>query len=501
MTESAGLPAGILVAFYGDDFTGSSAVMEVMTFAGLPAVMFVDTPTPEQLERFRSYRANGIAGVARAMPPSWMDAHVPDAFRALAELKAPVTHYKICSTLDSSPAVGSIGRAIDIGEPIFAETPGAANWQPLIAAAPAIGRYQAFSNLFAASGDGVCRLDRHPVMQRHPVTPMDEADVRRHVGKQTSRAIGLIDFAAMKSGAGLERFDAELGRGRSLLALDIVDDETLQWVGELMWGQRNRSLFAIGSQGVEYALVAHWRAEGWLPVALGQHLASEQSLIVAVSGSVSPVTASQIDWAQANGFDLISFTAEASLDSKLWQAEIDATVERARLVLSSGRCPLVATARGPNDEAVARFRAKLAASRCDPAEVNARIGGALGEILRRLIGEGGVTRAAVSGGDTSGFAMRALGAYALEAIAPIAPGAPLCRVFSTDPKVDGIEIALKGGQMGKANFLGRFARDARQLVEKRRDENRTAGRGRKDGRTPVDQPQGHSVRRRSCRGV
>jgi 3-oxoisoapionate kinase len=173
MTESAGLPAGVLVAFYGDDFTGSSAVMEVMTFAGLPAVMFVETPTSEQLERFRSYRAIGIAGVARAMPPSWMDAHLPGAFRALAALKAPVTHYKICSTLDSSPAVGSIGRAIDIGASIFGETPGLANWQPLVVAAPAIGRYQAFGNLFAASGDGVYRLDRHPVMQRHPVTPMD----------------------------------------------------------------------------------------------------------------------------------------------------------------------------------------------------------------------------------------------------------------------------------------------------------------------------------------
>jgi 3-oxoisoapionate kinase len=127
MTESAGLPAGILVAFYGDDFTGSSAVMEVMTFAGLPAVMFVDTPTPEQFERFRSYRAIGIAGVARAQPPTWMDAHLPSAFRALAALNAPVTHYKICSTLDSSPTVGSIGRAIDIGAPIFGETPGVRN--------------------------------------------------------------------------------------------------------------------------------------------------------------------------------------------------------------------------------------------------------------------------------------------------------------------------------------------------------------------------------------
>jgi 3-oxoisoapionate kinase len=300
-----------------------------MTFAGLPAVMFVDTPTPEQFERFRSYRAIGIAGVARAMPPSWMDAHLPDAFRALAELKAPVTHYKICSTLDSSPTVGSIGRAIDIGASIFGETRGAAKWQPFVVAAPAIGRYQAFGNLFAASGDGVYRLDRHPVMQRHPVTPMDEADVRLHVCKQTSRAIGLIDFAAMKSGAGLERFDVELKQGRSLLALDIVDEETLQWVGALMWGRRDRSLFAIGSQGVEYALVAHWRAKEWLPVVAGQNAASEQPQIVAVSGSVSPITASQIDWAEANDFVLIGFAAEASLDEPRWQAEIGATVERA----------------------------------------------------------------------------------------------------------------------------------------------------------------------------
>jgi len=454
MSESGSLPAGVLVAFYGDDFTGSSAVMEVMTFAGLPAVMFVDPPTPERLERFRHYRAIGVAGVARAQPRSWMDAHLPAAFRALAALKAPVTHYKICSTLDSSPTVGSIGCAIDIGAPILGERPGAAGWQPLVVAAPAIGRYQAFGNLFAASGDIVYRLDRHPVMRRHPVTPMDEADVRLHIGKQTSRGVGLIDFAAMKRGAGLDRFDAELEGGRSLLALDVVDDETLRWVGELMWNRRGQSLFAIGSQGVEYALVAHWRAEGWLPLATGHNPAPEQSQIAAVSGSISPVTVSQIDWAQANGFDFIGLAAEASLDDRRWRAEIDAAVERARSTLASGRSPLVATARDPNDESVARFRAKLAAAGDDPIEINARIGGGLGEILTRLIGEGRVRRAAVSGGDTSGFAMRALGAYALEPVAPIAPGAPLCQVFATDSKVDGAEIALKGGQMGEADFFG-----------------------------------------------
>ena len=56
---------------------------------------------------------------------------------------------------------------------------------PLILGAPAIGRWQAFGNLFARAGDGIHRLDRHPTMARHPVTPMDEADVTAHLARQT----------------------------------------------------------------------------------------------------------------------------------------------------------------------------------------------------------------------------------------------------------------------------------------------------------------------------
>jgi 3-oxoisoapionate kinase len=454
MTDQTRLPEGVLFAFYGDDFTGSSAVMEVMTFAGIPAVMFVETPTDTQLQRFSSYRAIGIASVARAQPPSWMDTHLPSAFRALAALRAPVNHYKVCSTLDSSPTVGSIGRAIDIGVPIFGERLGAADWQPLVVAAPAIGRYQAFGNLFAAYQGRIFRLDRHPVMQRHPVTPMDEADVGRHVGRQTASSIGLVDFVAMKNGTGLTQLEAELAQGSSIVSLDVVDDETLQWVGKLIWERRGKGVFAIGSQGVEYALVAHWRSAGMLQEAAAPARASKLPLVVAVSGSISAVTAAQADWAAANGFELIPLDASASLDNRLWNAEIDSVVKSALAALSSGRSPLVATARGPTDGSVAKFREKLSMSSVDSIEVNGRVGFGLGEILQRVMRTAGIKRGAVSGGDTSGFAMRALGAYALEAVAPIAPGAPLCRVFSADPETDGFQITLKGGQMGDVDFFG-----------------------------------------------
>jgi uncharacterized protein YgbK (DUF1537 family) len=48
-----------------------------------------------------------------------MDTHLPQAFRLLKSLAAPVVHYKVCSTFDSAQQVGSIGRAIDIAAELF----------------------------------------------------------------------------------------------------------------------------------------------------------------------------------------------------------------------------------------------------------------------------------------------------------------------------------------------------------------------------------------------
>jgi 3-oxoisoapionate kinase len=43
------LPTGPLVAFYGDDFTGSAATLEAMAFAGLKSILLFEIPSAEQL--------------------------------------------------------------------------------------------------------------------------------------------------------------------------------------------------------------------------------------------------------------------------------------------------------------------------------------------------------------------------------------------------------------------------------------------------------------------
>ena len=44
-----------------------------------------------------------------------MNDHLPGIFEQLRSFGAPIVHYKTCSTFDSSPQIGSIGRAMEIG--------------------------------------------------------------------------------------------------------------------------------------------------------------------------------------------------------------------------------------------------------------------------------------------------------------------------------------------------------------------------------------------------
>ncbi|MGN6818999.1 MAG: four-carbon acid sugar kinase family protein [Sphingomonas sp.] len=414
-----------LYAFYGDDFTGSTDVLEQCAEGGVPAVLFLREPDAALRARFPEARAIGLAGDSRSRSPEWMDGNLPRAFASLGN--AAIVHYKTCSTFDSSPHTGSIGRALDLGVAAFGG-PAA-----IVVGAPHLRRYVAFGNLFAAAGAEVFRIDRHPTMSRHPVTPMHEADLIRHLAAQTEARIALVPIDRIHADEADAAF-AEASDADGVL-FDGLSMDDLAATGAVLLGRKVG--FAVGSSGVTRALVLAWRAAGIVTGAANDVRAAEVDRLLVVSGSCSPVTARQI--AQAASDDYVGVRAdvdallrgETAEEERLIRAASDALGQGGRAMVHSAEGPLGSTAPAAGD----------------------RLGAALGRVAGAAIREAGLSRVLFAGGDTSSHGVAQLGIDALTWAAPIERGAPLVRAHAADPAIDGLELVLKGGQMGGDEFF------------------------------------------------
>jgi len=160
------------------------------------------------------------------------------------------------------------------------------------------------------------------------------------------------------------------------------------------------------------------------------------------------VTDEQIRFAVEHGFDEVPVRTEALLSPE------DGNLERRRLAsealrsLERERSVIIHTCRGPDDPRRSAFAARL-----DGKSSAELLGAALGDVLKDVIGRARVRRACVAGGDTSGYVARRLGITALEMAAPLAPAAPLCKAHAPGSAADGLELAFKGGQVGKRDFF------------------------------------------------
>jgi uncharacterized protein YgbK (DUF1537 family) len=424
----------LLYTFYGDDFTGSTDVLEALALHGVPAVLFMDVPDRSALKTFAHCRAIGIAGESRSRSPQWMNENLPPLFAAMRSFGAPVNHYKVCSTFDSSPRTGSIGRAMELGIKAFG-----ASFVPIVVGAPRLGRSVVYGNLFASAQGAMYRIDRHPSMRHHPITPMSEADLRLHLQKQTRMPIGLVDLSSFQAGRADEEFQSELKARAKAIVFDAIDDAMLEETASLICSQAtNRRVFAVGSSGLTSGMLLYWRRRGLIPKL--PRLESPRAIdrLVVLSGSCSPQTARQIRCAREQGFQIHHLRGAGS-----WKTEM----RRALEALSNGKSVVLYTALG----------AKAVNGQRRYGEA---FGAALGKMLRELLAISGVRRIVVAGGDTSTRVVKQLGINALMFVAPLAPGAPLCRAYAPGSPLEGLELVLKGGQVGSDDFFAQV-RDGR----------------------------------------
>ncbi|QDH79003.1 four-carbon acid sugar kinase family protein [Echinicola soli] len=452
--DTGSLP--LLLAYYGDDFTGSSDALDFLSRAGVKTVLFIAPPTPEQLSRYKGIQAIGVAGMTRAMGPEEMEKELIEAFSALKMTGAQQVHYKVCSTFDSSPKIGSIGKALEVGLDVF-QTP----YASLLVAAPALGRYCAFGNLFARMGIGsqgkIHRLDRHPSMSKHPTTPADESDLRLHLAKQTHLKVGLVDILEVENGGSvMERaLNREVKNGAKIVLFDAMYSRQMAGIGRMIDGAgKDKAHFSVGSSGIEMALGAFWKEEGVLQQDETWENPGEAAPMLVLSGSCSPVTEGQIAHALAHGFEEISLQPEKIANQP--DAFLSYSGEVVK-ILEQGKSVIVHTACGSSDPRMEKTRIILMDQGVAPEDVSAKtadfFGKALGEIAGKAARGFPFKRLLIAGGDTSSKVARALGIEAVEMIAPLVPGAPLCKAHAPGSPIDGMEVNFKGGQVGADDYF------------------------------------------------
>ncbi len=427
----------ILLAFYGDDFTGSTDALEFITRAGAKAVLFTEVPTADQLAAIPGLQVFGVAGKTRSLSPDEMEKILLPAFEQIKAIGARHVHYKICSTFDSSATVGSIGKAIDCGVTVFKN-----EFTPVLGGMPALGRYCLFGNLFAKMGIGsegaIYRLDRHPSMSVHPVTPATESDLTKLLAGQTSKKTGLVDILKVSGSMGDINLAVEklISEQSNVLVYDAMKNEDLVSIAghldAIATGYR-MTLFSVGSSGIEMGLGTHWIRNGYFsPVKEWAPVSKAEPLLV-VSGSCSPVTAAQISYATANGFeeiilDAVKISNDGTLDGNQLATIVEKLQHKKNLIVHTG------------SKQVQNLSSE-------------KLGTALGTIAKKAVLKAGVKRILVAGGDTSSYAARAMEIDAVEMLAPLVTGAPLCKVHSRNEAMQGLEVNFKGGQVGGKEYF------------------------------------------------
>jgi len=401
------------VLFIGDDFTGASDCLATYARYGWSTSLMVN-PSPE-MAGATTFDAPGIPTDLRSLSPDDARQQIGKLWPTIAKMNPRVIHYKVCSTFDSGPETGSIGATVAELARRFAPDVVA-----VIGGQPSLRRYCAFGNLFAASLDGkIHRVDKHPVMSVHPVTPMTEGNLITHLSAQGLEG---LQEGFLPEISDTDAMVAKLREGPVLL--DAVSNEDLAHVGRALKAAGGRQLLIGSSSVAEILAGAAPRQNVPAEVALP---ASKRLFVFA--GSRSSSTSAQI--AAATKYRMVELPPDA-LRSGSGLAETAGLLAEGHAVLAH----LVPGA----DYGVG------------PGALSDLSVGFVSTLLERV----DVGYLGLAGGDTSSRICGNLGFSALDFWRQIGSGVCVCTTRHASPRRHDMRVMLKGGQMGEIGIFDRF---------------------------------------------
>lgn len=410
----------MLLGAIADDFTGASDLANTLARGGMRTTQFVGVPagTTET-----GCEAGVVALKTRSIASGEAVRQSLDALRWLRDQGCRQILFKYCSTFDSTPE-GNIGPVAEA----LADALGA-DRVVVCPVFPRVGRRLFMGHLFV--GD---RLLSESGMERHPLTPMTDPDIRRWLQHQSRGEVGHVALDAVRAGAPAvaAALAMEAERGRRLIVVDAVADEDLVTIGTAVADLP----LVTGGSGIALGLPDNFRRAGLLSGVAADVPAVSGGGIV-LSGSCSAMSRRQVAHflgthpglpVEADDLASGAMTAEHAAS---WAASHLATV------------PIIYSTADPETVSAAQARFGREAS----AE---RIERFFGEVAVRLA-DAGTRRIVVGGGETSGAVVSALGIGAFRIGQEIDPGVPALVADRAGP----LGLALKSGNFGAVDFYER----------------------------------------------
>ncbi|MER9107149.1 four-carbon acid sugar kinase family protein [Mesorhizobium sp. M0848] len=410
----------MLLGVIADDFTGASDIANTIAKGlplrgGLKTAQFLGVPVSGASS---DVEAGVVALKSRTIPVEDAVAQSLEALKWLLAQGCQQIVFKYCSTFDSTRE-GNIGPvaealAVALGVRVAVACP----------AFPGAGRTVYMGHLFVHD-----RLLNESGMQNHPLTPMTDPDIRRWLGYQTRRSVGLVSHDTVLKG--VKAVAAALAsKEDTLVIVDATSDEELVTIGAAVAGHK----FVTGGSGIAIGLAENFIRRGLATGSAGRTVGAKGPEAI-LAGSCSGATRGQIDMHKANHPTL-------AIDVDLvmrGETTSDQIVEFMKV--NHGRAPLAYSSGTP--EEVHAMQARYGRE-----EVAAKLDAFFADTARKLVATG-VKRLVVAGGETSGAVVSALDLGALTIGQEIDPGVPVLLSQGEQP----IALALKSGNFGSPDFF------------------------------------------------
>ncbi|MRX51813.1 four-carbon acid sugar kinase family protein [Paracoccus sp. S-4012] len=404
-----------------DDFTGALLVAGVLEGAGITAPVFFDAA---------SVKGEGavlvLATRSRLVPVEEARDLIREGAEALDRAGARRLAYKACASFDSTEE-GNIGLAAEL-------LSDRAGGRPVLMSA-------GFPRFNATVHQGYLfyrgRLVSESVKRFDPLTPMSDPDVVRFLSRQTRSPVSLLSHLKLLGGLAAARAEWDrltAGGARHVLA-DASDDGDVALSVELALAVEP-VVVASDPLIIGYATALARNAAQPGPTRAPRRINGPGAVLV---GSVGPTAEAQIAGFAAEGHEILTLDL-------LEGAPEPAAVARALAWAAPriGARPFaIATTAAP--DAVERVQAAL--GQTGAARKAERLLSGIGAGLR----ERGIRRLVVSGGETSGAVVAALGAQKVRALPETPHGSGFCVTEGETP----MALFLKSGKLGADDVFAR----------------------------------------------